>query len=512
MSWLRSRCWARSGRAVPWCAAMLLVACSKSPAAPDKTGAVPATPALVSSPFAPTPDSAAATTSGDAYVSLVPESIPGGIHVTIMNLRSATTVGGPMPDGGFDPIAIAAQTGDTVEVRVARDRGDTTIGYSPVPASSVPQIVRISPANRKTDISINDVIVVVFSEPMIAASLIGAIHVTIGGVAVAGTVVPASGPTLSAVFQTVKGLSPNTTYTIDVSTEATAQNGLMLPASVQTSFTTAGGPAVGAACVHDCWIGHSSMTGTGSSWGAGVVNGIIYNVRGLSGPGTVLEAYNPATDSWTVEAPIPTARYAPGVGVLNGLIYVIGGDTTAVEAYDPASNMWTPKSSLPVTVRYPGVAVIGNLLYVLSMDGALEVYDPVADRWTARSPVPGGGVLNLVAAVNGTLYAIGGTNQCCSNVGSTLNAYDPATDTWTGRAVLSNLRQPWGVGVLNGLVYVLGGVDPYDPVNAFQVYDPSTNIWTAKTVPPQALNWVVGVVVINAQLYAIADANESYRP
>ena len=128
------------------------------------------------------------------------------------------------------------------------------------------------------------------------------------------------------------------------------------------------------------------------------------------------------------------------------------------------------------------------------------------------SPVPGGGVLNLVAAVNGTLYAIGGTNQCCSNVGSTLNAYDPATDTWTGRAVLSNLRQPWGVGVLNGLVYVLGGVDPYDPVNAFQVYDPSTNIWTAKTVPPQALNWVVGVVVINAQLYAIADANESYRP
>jgi kelch-like protein 18 len=165
-----------------------------------------------------------------------------------------------------------------------------------------------------------------------------------------------------------------------------------------------------------------------------------------------------------------------------------------------------------VSLGYPGVAVINNLLYVLSMAGELEVYDPVSDRWTARSPVPEAGTINLVAAVNGALYAISGTNQCCSSVGSTVNAYDPATDTWTGKAVLSNLRQLWGVGALNGLLYVLGGVDPYDPVNTFQVYDPSTNKWTAKTVPPQALNWVVGVVVVNAQLYAIADANESYRP
>ena len=254
------------------------------------------------------------------------------------------------------------------------------------------------------------------------------------------------------------------------------------------------------------------MLGTGSSWGAGVVNGIVYNVRGLSGPGTVLEAYNPVADSWTTVAPIPTARYAPGVAVLNGLIYVIGGQTTAVEAYDPTSNSWTARAPVPEVEQYPGVAVINNLLYLVSQSGALKVYDPAADRWTTRSPVPGGGVMNFVVAVNGTLYAIGGTNQCCRTVGSTLNAYDPATDSWTGRAVLSNLRQPWGVGVLNGLIYVLGGINPYDPVNSFQVYDPSVNVWTEKTLPPQGFNWVVGVAVIDAQLYAIAEATESYRP
>jgi hypothetical protein len=65
---------------------------------------------------------------------------------------------------------------------------------------------------------------------------------------------------------------------------------------------------------------------------------------------------------------------------------------------------------------------------------------------------------------------------------------------------------------MNGLIYVLGSVDPYDSVNAFEVYDPSTDTWAARKVPPLALNWVVGVAVVNAQLYAIADATESYRP
>jgi N-acetylneuraminic acid mutarotase len=52
--------------------------------------------------------------------------------------------------------------------------------------------------------------------------------------------------------------------------------------------------------------------------------------------------YDPETDDWTTGTPIPTARLSPAVGVVDDLIYVIGGGvgwlktTATVEQYTPA--------------------------------------------------------------------------------------------------------------------------------------------------------------------------------
>ena len=60
-------------------------------------------------------------------------------------------------------------------------------------------------------------------------------------------------------------------------------------------------------------------------------------------PTSIVEAYNPVTDTWTQKADMPTARSHSGAAAVNGLIYVIGGDITSgipaaviptVEAYD----------------------------------------------------------------------------------------------------------------------------------------------------------------------------------
>jgi hypothetical protein len=347
-----------------WTGVALLVSCSINPAAPDMSHGLPVSPALVSAPFAA---AKAPAPTAVAYVSMPPGSIAGGIKVRVRNLRDTATVGGLMAGGGFDPIAISAHVGDTLQVRVALLARDTTIGYGTVPPVSVPSIVRVSPANRQTDIAINDVIAVVFSEPMVGKTLIGAISVTTGGSAVAGTVVPSNGDTLSAIFEPAKPLTPSTTYVVGVSTAAEAQNGRTLAAPVQTSFSTTAGIVDSASCAHDCWVGHASAPPPHSSWGAAVVNGIIYNVRGLGdASGRALDAYDPATDSWTVKTPMQTPRYAPGVVALNGLVYVIGGDTTAVEAYNPTSNTWATKASLPFDVQYPGVAAMDGLLYLVS--------------------------------------------------------------------------------------------------------------------------------------------------
>ncbi|NIR95350.1 MAG: galactose oxidase, partial [Gammaproteobacteria bacterium] len=61
-----------------------------------------------------------------------------------------------------------------------------------------------------------------------------------------------------------------------------------------------------------------------------VVDGKIYAIGGAVSPtGTPLatvEAYDPATDTWSSKAPMPTARNFLTTSAVNGIIYAIGGD------------------------------------------------------------------------------------------------------------------------------------------------------------------------------------------
>jgi hypothetical protein len=93
---------------------------------------------------------------------------------------------------------------------------------------------------------------------------------------------------------------------------------------------------------------------------------------------SLVEIYNPATDIWEPPgARMPTARSAVASAVYNGKIYVAGGEwqdpvvQTAFrvfEAYDPATNTWSVLP--PMTTPRHGVAgaVIGNRFYAVSGD------------------------------------------------------------------------------------------------------------------------------------------------
>ena len=86
--------------------------------------------------------------------------------------------------------------------------------------------------------------------------------------------------------------------------------------------------------------------------GIGVAGGRLYVIGGYRQSGlTVWEpvatvyAYDPATDSWSERAPMPTARGALSVTEHDGKLYAIGGydrkaNSAAVEVYDPVRNSW----------------------------------------------------------------------------------------------------------------------------------------------------------------------------
>jgi len=137
----------------------------------------------------------------------------------------------------------------------------------------------------------------------------------------------------------------------------------------------------------NAWRPRTSMPTPRNHATAGVVNGKVYVVGGRVGGAFVtsgssnvgvVEEYDPATDQWGApKARMPSARSAMASGAYAGKIYVSGGEGQdyrsmftwrALEAYDPATNSWSTLPSLPVARHGLAGAVLGNRLHMVSGD------------------------------------------------------------------------------------------------------------------------------------------------
>ena len=138
-----------------------------------------------------------------------------------------------------------------------------------------------------------------------------------------------------------------------------------------------------------------------------------------AGPGlATVEAYDPATDTWTKKADMPTARQFLSTSAVNGKIYAFGGqrgpggaDLSTVEEYDPATDSWTKKADMPLSSAAPSTSVVNGIIYViggLTPLPALQAYDPATDTWTKKADMPTPRACLSASAVNGKIYAIGG--------------------------------------------------------------------------------------------------------
>src|SRR5262249_50518207 len=101
------------------------------------------------------------------------------------------------------------------------------------------------------------------------------------------------------------------------------------------------------------------------------------------------EVYDPQSDRWERLSPIPTARSGIAAAVLQGRIFVVGGERPTgtfnqVEAYDPKSDRWTSHDRLPTPRHALGAAVHAGRIYVIcggrrpgvSYSAVNEIYTP----------------------------------------------------------------------------------------------------------------------------------------
>lgn len=128
--------------------------------------------------------------------------------------------------------------------------------------------------------------------------------------------------------------------------------------------------------------------------------------------------YDPQADTWRALAPLPAARGSANAVQVKGRIHAIGGARFPAglkeswvhpsrliaigthEVYDPATNTWTKAADMPTPRNHAAAGAVGNRIYVnggragsvfISVAQNLdlvEAYDPATDQWLLRAPMP----------------------------------------------------------------------------------------------------------------------------
>lgn len=177
-----------------------------------------------------------------------------------------------------------------------------------------------------------------------------------------------------------------------------------------------------------------------------------------------------------------------------------------------SSGVWTAKAPMTNDRVYLIAGAIDGLIYAFGGSGsagktASEVYNPVTDTWSSLPPAPSGRVYASAGVIDGKVYVAGGciNSDCLAGLTGLLEVYDPLTNTWTTRAPMPSSRNNAAAGVIDGKLYVAGGMlhcGPCTPLTTLEAYDPVNDTWTTKAAMPTARTFTTGAA-LDGKFYVI---------
>lgn len=257
------------------------------------------------------------------------------------------------------------------------------------------------------------------------------------------------------------------------------------------------------------WTVEMPMPTARNGFAIAVYDNKIYAIGGTVGNGFVAnnEVYDPSTNTWETKASMPTPRSDLTASVVNDKIYLISGkkysstdpyfvETNVNEVYDPANDTWTTKAFIPTAVYGYSSATINGKIYIIggsnkptsSQNGALinanQVYDPQSDKWSLAANLPILAIYGAAAATEGymapsRLYFVGG--YFWSTFSGKTQVYNPSNNSWTLGPSLPAPRVYLGLAVVDDILYAIGGFDGQNWLNTNVQYKPSDY----GTVPPK---------------------------
>jgi N-acetylneuraminic acid mutarotase len=183
-------------------------------------------------------------------------------------------------------------------------------------------------------------------------------------------------------------------------------------------------------------------------------------------------------------------------------------------------NAWTSRAPLPTHRCCMAAVAVNGLVYAIggsgypSVGNHNEAYDPATDSWTIKTPMPTYRIAPAVAEVNGLVYVIGGSSDVPT---TTVEVYDPAADLWSSRSPLPAPAADSAAAVVNGIIYVFGG-----GLTMTYAYHPGLDSWSIKA-PMPTLRDGPAAAVVDGVIYVMGGVptggqqtqlptNEAYDP
>lgn len=306
--------------------------------------------------------------------------------------------------------------------------------------------------------------------------------------------------------------------------------GLLAVAAIATAVMATGASGAGT------WTALAPVPAPTEGMQTAVVGNKIVAAYGFSGGDTQLtRIYNIAANSWGFGAVAPAPVRSEGAAASHGgFFYAVGGRPVIadLDRYDPASDTWTSLADMPTGRAGLGVATVGNAIYAIGgrtgaspcAGGALatvERYDIDTNTWSTVAPLPSARSDLAAVARGGKIYVFGGCTDFAT-VLDDVDVYNPVTDTWsTAPADMPTARAAmYGAAAKGGTIYVVGGWTPLTGQLATnEAYKVASDTWsTALAMPsPRA---EMGVVSHGGRVYTVgggifgssSDLNLSFKP
>ncbi len=178
-------------------------------------------------------------------------------------------------------------------------------------------------------------------------------------------------------------------------------------------------------------------------------------------------------------------------------------------ATQAGAQTWQFAEPTPAPIATHGVAALDGKLYSVGGTNSFDccdvftaptfVYDPASGGWSHKRTMTVRRKNLAVAAADGRIFAIGGDNDFAHF--TTNEAYDPASDSWAPRTPMPTPRAFGVAAVVNDVVYVIGGEGPTGLLATVQAYDPATDTWSTKAPMSRGRTRGHAVAVVEGLIY-----------